>query len=143
MSVGIVEPVDEPLGGLLRRAVLELAGAERRRSFPPVLHVGVPGGPSTTFEASYAEPLDLALRVDTLEAMLRRLGPTPVPPLVWLTRPGPLDTQDVDLRWLSASATAAAELDVGLRMVVVDRRGWRDPRTLVGREWTRLRATRT
>ena len=143
MSVGIVEPVDEPLRGLLRGAVLELAGSETRRVFPPALHVGVPGGTSTTFDPADGGSLDLSLRVDIVEAMVRRLGRTPAPPLVWLTRPGPLDTQDVDLRWLAATAAAATELGLDLRMIVVHRRGWRDPRTLVGREWTRLRRPQT
>ena len=44
MSVAVVEPVPEPLQLLLRRAVLELAAGERRRRFPPALHIGVPGG---------------------------------------------------------------------------------------------------
>lgn len=135
MSVGIVEPVPDALHLLLRKAVLELVDGERRRQFPPVLHVGMPGGSAATFEPG-AEPLDQALRADVVEALVRRM---PAPPLVWLTRPGPLDTQDLDLHWLAATAAAARELGVGLRMVVVNRRSWRDPRTGVGREWQRLR----
>ena len=67
------------------------------------------------------------------------MGRGPEPSLVWLTRPGPLEIQDLDLHWLAAAAVAAGELGVGLRMVVVNRRSWRDPRTGVGREWKRLR----
>jgi hypothetical protein len=139
MSVAIVEPVPEALQGLLRRAVLDHATAESRRLYRPVLHVGVPGGSETTFEPGEDEPDDQALRVDVVEAMVRRVGRLPGAPLVWLTRPGPLTTQDLDLRWLSATTTAAGELGVALRMAVVDRRSWRDPRTGVGREWQRLR----
>jgi hypothetical protein len=142
MSVGIDEPVPSQLRALLRRAVLDLAERERRRVFPPALHVGVPGGTLATFDQADGEPLDLTLRVDVVEAMIRSLGRTPAPPLVWLSRPGPLDTQDVDLCWLAASAAAAAELDLELRMVVVDRHGWRDPRTGVGHRWTHLRRVR-
>ena len=137
MSVGIVEPVPRALQRLLRLAVLELVDSERRRQFPPMLHVGTPGGPAATFEPE--GPLDQALRVDVVEALVRRAGRGPGPSLVWLSRPGPLDIQDLDLQWLAAAGTAARELGVGLRMVVVDRRSWRDPRTGVGREWQRLR----
>ena len=137
--MGIVEPVPDALHLLLRRAVLDLVEGERRRQFPPMLHVGRPGGPAATFEPDQGEAADHALRVDVVEALLRRVGRGPDPPLVWLTRPGPLEIQDLDLHWLAAAAAAAGELGVGLRMVVVNRRSWRDPRTGVGREWQRLR----
>ena len=139
MTVGIVEPVPDALHLLLRRAVLDLVEGERRRQFPPTLHVGRPGGPAATFEPDQGEAADHALRVDVVEALVRRLGRGPEPSLVWLTRPGPLEIQDLDLHWLAAAAVAAGELGVGLRMVVVNRRSWRDPRTGVGREWKRLR----
>jgi hypothetical protein len=139
MSVAIVEPVPEPLQGLLRRAVLDHASNESRRLFPPVLHVGVPGGTTACLEIDADEPDDQAVRIDVVESMVRRVGRVPGTPLVWLARPGPLTVQDLDLHWLAASAAAAGELRVGLRMVVVDRRSWRDPRTGVGREWQRLR----
>lgn len=139
MSVAIHEPVPDPLQGVLRRAVLDHASSESRRHYAPALHVGVPGGTTASFETSPDDPDDQALRVDVVEAMVRRVGRLPGTPLVWLTRPGPLAVQDLDLHWLSASAAAAEELGIGLRMVVVDRRSWRDPRTGVGREWQRLR----
>ena len=139
MTVGIVEPVPDALHLLLRRAVLDLVEGERRRQFPPVLHLGRPGGPAATFEPDRGEAADQALRVDVVEALVRRVGRGLDPPLVWLTRPGALDIQDLDLHWLAAAAAASAELGVGLRMVVVNRRSWRDPRTGVGREWRRLR----
>jgi len=142
MTVPIVEPVPDPLQALLRRAVLDHAAAERRRRYPPTVHVGVPGGSLTTFRLEADEPSDQSLRVDAVEAMVRRLGRRPGVLLVWLSRPGPLTTQDTDLRWLAASAVAGGELGVPLRMVVVDRRSWRDPRTGVGREWLRLRERR-
>jgi hypothetical protein len=139
MTVGIVEPVPDALHLVLRRAVLDLVEGERRRQFPPVLHVGRPGGPEATFEPDPDEAADQALRVDVVEALVRRMRRGPEPPLVWLTRPGALEIQDVDLHWLAAAAAASAELGVALRMVVVNRRSWRDPRTGVGREWQRLR----
>ncbi|HET9423613.1 MAG TPA: hypothetical protein VFO49_20915 [Nocardioides sp.] len=139
MTVGIVEPVPDALHRLLRRAVLDLAEGERRRQFPPTLHAGTPGGSEAVFEPDRAEPEDAALRVDVVEALVRRVHRGPDPPLVWLARPGPLDTQDLDLHWLAAASAAAGELGVGLRMVVINRRSWRDPCTGVGREWQRLR----
>ena len=138
MSVGIVEPVPDSLHLLLRRAVLDLAEGERRRQFPPAVHAGTPGGSEAAFEPDDGAA-DHALRVDVVEALVRRVDRGPEPPLVWLTRPGLLDIQDQDLHWLAAAAAAAGELGVGLRMVVVNRRSWRDPRTGVGREWQRLR----
>ena len=71
--------------------------------------------------------------------MLRRTTTSRRAPLVWLTRPGELDLQDVDAAWLAAARTAYAEAAAPLTMVVVTRRGWRDPRSGVRREWKRLR----
>lgn len=142
MSAGITEPEPRLLQTLLRRAVLEHAGSERRRVFPAVLHVGTPGGTSTSFEITADEPTDHALRVDVVEAMLRRVRRRAVDStltLAWLTRPGRLDPQDVDLWWLAAVRSAAAELDLALPMVVVNRTSWRDPATGATREWRRLR----
>jgi hypothetical protein len=137
MSEAVVEPVPEPLRRLLRRAVLDLAEAERRRRwFPPTLHVGVPGGTRRRFEAG-EDLLDHALRVDVVEAMIRSLGRALGPPLVWLTRPGPLLTEDADLEWLAATRTASAELGITTRFVVVGRRAWVDPVSGVGRSWPR------
>jgi hypothetical protein len=59
--------------------------------------------------------------------------------MAWLTRPGDLDVQDVDLAWLRAIAAVSDETDRMLPFVVVTRRGWRDPRTGAGRSWARLR----
>ena len=137
MTVAVVEPVPEPLRRLLRRAVLDLGTAERRRRFPPALHVGVPGGTRRSF-APDDEQLDHALRVDVIEAMIRGLGRTPGPSLVWLTRPEPLLlTEDDDLAWLAATRAASGELRTSTRFVVVCRRAWVDPASGVGRTWPR------
>jgi len=139
---GIHEPVPRPLLAVLRRAVLDHTRAERRRCFPPVVHVGLPGGVEDVFAAGPAEPaesLDLALRTDVLAAMHRIRRPGGSVPLVWLTRAGDLDLQDVDAAWLAAARAAGAEAGVVLPLVVVTRRGWSDPRTGVRREWKRLR----
>ena len=135
----IDEPVPPELAALLRRAVLDHGRTERRRVFAPVVHVGVPGALTARLDLGDNGRTDHALRVDLLEAMVRRTrrpGPTP---LVWLTRRGDLDPQDVDLAWLAAARHAAGELGVALPMVVVNRRCWRDPASGVGRTWKRLR----
>jgi hypothetical protein len=125
---------------VLRQAVLEHARAERRRGYPPVLHVGVPGGTEELFALGPDEPADHAIRADAVAALLQRgRRATGAVPLVWLTRTGPLDLQDVDAAWLSAARTAAAEAGIELTLVVVTRRGWLDPRSGVRREWKRLR----
>ncbi len=59
--------------------------------------------------------------------------------MTWLTRPGPLDVQDVDLAWLRAVTAVNGETERDLAYVVVTRDGWRDPRSGAGRTWLRLR----
>lgn len=138
----ITEPVPAALQRLLRQAVLDHATGERRRVFPPVLNVGVPGLVATAFEAGPHDMLDHALRCDVVEAMVRRCRRPGPPPLVWLTRRGDLSVQqDIDLAWLAAARSAGGELGTRLPIVVVNRRCWRDPGTGVGRTWQRLRAT--
>jgi len=135
----ITEPVDRRLLALLRRAVLEYSTAERRRVHPPVVHVGVPGGVTSSL-ALGDQRLDHALRTDVLEAMVRHAGTTaPASTLVWLSRCGPREVRDVDLAWLAAARAAGAELGRALPMVVVTRRSWTDPSTGVHRDWLRLR----
>ena len=137
---GITEPVPRALATLLRRAALDHVRSERRRGFPPVLHVGFPGGVEEVFALRVDEPRDHAVRADVVAAMLQRVRRTGGgDPLVWLTRAGPLDLQDVDAAWLAAAPTAASEAGVALTMVVVTRRGWCDPRSGARREWKRLR----
>jgi hypothetical protein len=141
MEEGIVEPVARVLHVRLRRAVLDHARTERRRVFPPVLHVGSPGVAVADFVVEPGEPTDHALRTDIVAAMLRRVRQQGSTPLVWLSRPGaPSEVRDVDLEWLAAVRSAGAELGRHLPYVVVNRRAWRDPRTGVGRVWQRVRA---
>jgi len=137
---GISEPVPRAMATVLRRAALDHARAEHRRGYPPLLHVGFPGGAEELFTLTRGDPTDHAIRADVLAAMLQRCRRVAgAVPLVWLTRAGPLDLQDVDAAWLAAARTAAAEAGVTLTMVVVTRHGWRDPRSGVRREWKRLR----
>ena len=44
---------------------------ERRRAYPPVLHVGVPGGPVRRARPRRREPTDPGLRADVVAALLR------------------------------------------------------------------------
>ncbi len=140
MEEGIVEPVARGLYVRLRRAVLDHARTERRRVFPPVLHVGSPGLTVADFAIEPDEHTDHALRTDIVSAMVRLAAPRGDTPLVWLSRPGaPSEVRDVDLEWLAAARAAGAELGRHLPYVVINRRAWRDPRTGVGRVWQRLR----
>lgn len=138
MDPGLVEPVAPRLAALLRRAVLDHATSEPRRSFPARLHVGTPGGAQRVL-ALGAEASDHSLRTDVVAAMLDRAPTGAGTPLVWLTRPGDLELQDVDAQWLAAALAASAEAGRPLTMVVVDRHGWRDPRSGTARRWKRLR----
>jgi hypothetical protein len=137
---GIHEPLPRRVHDTLRRAVLDLAVSERRRSFPTLLHVGDPGGSQAVFGLVAGETLDHTLRTDLVAALLRRTSRPGHDPVVWVTRPGDLELQDEDAAWLAAARAATGEAGVALTMVVVTRGGWRDPRTGVQRTWKRLRA---
>ncbi|WP_244927666.1 hypothetical protein [Nocardioides sp. W7] len=137
MVPGLLEPVAPRTAALLRRAVLDHATSEPRRSFPARLHVGTPGG-SQRVLALEQEDVDHSLRTDVVAAMLSR-APAGAEPVVWLTRPGELDLQDVDAQWLAAALAACVEVGRPLTMVVVNRHGWRDPRSGTARGWRRLR----
>jgi len=138
MHPGLTEPVAPRLAALLRRAVLEHATSEPRRQFPARLHVGTPGGTQRVL-ALGDEPTDHSLRTDVVAAMLSRVPVSGTGPVVWLTRPGELDLQDVDAQWLAAALAATGEAARPLTLVVVNRHGWRDPRSGTSRRWKRLR----
>ncbi|WP_316932040.1 hypothetical protein [Nocardioides marmotae] len=139
-GAGVPVPVPADLGRLLRTAVLQHAQGERRRVHLPLVHVGVPGGAERVLAVRPEDRLDHALRADAVAAMRRataRAGGRE--PLVWLTRTGALELQDVDAAWLAAARTAYAEAGAALVMVVANRHGWWDPRSGAGRTWRRLR----
>ena len=125
---GLSEPLARRTRLLLRRAVHDHALGERRRAYPP-------GTPT-------CRTGDPGLRTDVVAALRVRAGPDP-DQLVWLTRRGDLALQDVDSLWLSAARTAYAEAECELAYVVVNRRGWRDPRSGLGRTWARVRPAPT
>lgn len=135
---GLVDPVGGDLERLLRHAVLAHARAERRRSYPAILHVGDPRTHEQVFPIVPEEQIDDALGADIVAAMRSRSSLER--PVVWLTRPGVLAPQDIDLRWLRSARRAYAEAGVPLVFVVAGRHGWLDPRTGLRREWRRLRS---
>jgi hypothetical protein len=117
----------------LRTAVL-LASSDRRRRVPPRLHVGVPGGPTTTLDDDPS--WDHGLRTEIVGAALRARQD---PRWVWVSRSGPLSMQDVDAAWLGPVVAAAEERGSDVAYVVVTRHGWVDPRSGVRQEWRRIR----
>lgn len=128
-----------PVHAALRLAVARFRQGEPRRAFPPVVHVGFPGGPDVEFVETAGQTLDQALRAEVVAALLSRAQNGAARPVVWLTRAGQLGVEDVDLRWYAAASAAFGEAGVPLAMVVVTRSGWRDLLTGTGREWKRLR----
>ena len=136
---GLVEPLPHALRVALRRAALDHALSERRRHFTPALHAGTPGGPQAVLALEPGDRLDHTLRTDVVGALLARAGRLGPDPLVWLTRPGDLELQDLDALWLAAACAATAEAGTRLTLVVVNRHGWRDPRSAVSCTWRRLR----
>lgn len=132
----LAEPLAPSRRRALRRAVLEHTQRERRRRHLCLVHVGTPGGSQVIVPVHDGET-DHALRVDVLAAAFARVPGPDV--LVWLSRAGPLELQDVDAAWLAAALCAAAEADRDLTMVVVTRLGWWDPRSGVRTTWLRLR----
>ena len=135
----VIDPVPRATGLLLREAVRRLARGEHRRRFAPLLHLGRPGVHEHAVPAALSLT-DHALRCDLVAAVLARhpeAGGTE--PLVWLTRAGELDAEDLDLAWTAAAAAAFAEAGRDLTCVVVTRQGWRDPRSGTRREWQRIR----
>jgi len=135
----LTEPLPEEQAATLRRLVLAFKADERRRLFAPVLYVGDPAGQRQSYAVRADEVLDAALRTEVVAALLLRVRERVPAPLVWLTRSGELDAQDVDADWLAAALAATDEAGLPLTMVVVTRRGWWDPRSDVRREWRRLR----
>ena len=88
------------------------------------------------------EPSDPGLRTDVVAALRVRAtqgASGDDVPMVWLTRTGALELQDVDARWLAAARAAYDEAGAPLAFVVVNRHGWRDPRSGLSRTWARLR----
>ena len=123
------EPVPPEQRALLRRAVVDARPVDRRPDLPAGGARRRPGRAASTLRRP-------ARRADRPRAAHRRRGGDGSaargrtrPAWVWLTRSGELDLHDLDAEWLAAACTAYAEAGVDLTMVVVNRRGWRDPRS--------------
>jgi hypothetical protein len=142
-------PLPPIAAGILRSAVARLRESKPRRSFPVAVHVGGFGAPYPSFVELSGEPLDHALRTEVAaallsrallsRALLSRAQATGAELSLWLSRPGELETEDVDLRWYAAATAAYREAGVALVMVVLTPRGWRQPATGGGVAWKRLR----
>ncbi|PUA79695.1 hypothetical protein [Nocardioides currus] len=131
-------PITRTDHAVLRAAVIALKEETPRGRLPVVLHVGVPGRAHASHGVAPGQRLDQALRGDLCAALLQRTA-TAGPRWAWLTRSGPLELHDADVAWSAAWYAACAEAQVDVPFVVVTRAGWRDPRSDVRREWSRLR----
>jgi hypothetical protein len=98
----------------------------------------VPGEDGAALPLAELGRTDIGLRTDVVAALRVRAGRRP-DQLVWLARSGGLELQDADAEWLAAARAAYAEAEAPLAFVVVNRLGWRDPRSGVGRTWARVR----
>lgn len=134
---GLHEPLPRDLERTLRLAVLRHVESEPRRRHPTVVHVGLPDDHESVFACAPGDPADLGVRTDVLLALLARAPQDR--PLVWITRPGELVTQDDDACWVAATRAASGELGRRVELVLVGRHGWRDPRSGLSRTWKRLR----
>ena len=124
----------------LRLAVFALRSGERRRRFPPALHVGRPGGSAMTYVEESGLPLDPGLRVEIASALLSRALLEEECPAAWLTRVGSPDPHDVDADWLASVRRAFDEAGLLPRCVaVVTKQGWYDPWSGERVVWDRLR----
>ena len=124
----------------LRLAVFALRSGERRRRFPPALHVGRPGAPAATYVEDAGEPLDAGLRAEIAAALLSRALLEEDAPAAWLTRVGSPDPHDLDAGWLAPVRRAFDEAEVLPRCVaVVTKQGWYDPWRDERVVWDRLR----
>lgn len=139
--------------GLREEVRRALAEAGSRRQLPLRCFVGHPGGPAETAVAEVAVPpprlLDdlgagaaTGLRADLVERALDGLD-EPRGALCWVVRSGPLEVGDPELAWWSAAWRGFGRH--GLRPVtfcVLNRTGWVEPDTGLGRSWRRLRPSR-
>lgn len=131
-------PVDRVTHAVLRSAVLELRESEPRLRFPARVHAGVPGR-ARVHELAPGDPSDAGHRAEIALALLHAAARDVPRPYAWLSRPGDLTVEDLDLVWGSAVRWAAGALDGTTDLVVVTRGGWFDPVSGVRREWRRLR----
>ncbi|MEO5661932.1 MAG: hypothetical protein ABIR39_01495 [Nocardioides sp.] len=132
-------PITRTEHSVFRAAVLEFKEATPRGRVPVSLLVGVPGRAVARHLVERGQLLDQALRTDIAAALLQQTSAAGTLRWAWLTRGGSLALHDADAAWSAAWYAACAEREVDVPFVVVTRTGWRDPRTDVRREWSRLR----
>ncbi|CAA9372901.1 MAG: hypothetical protein AVDCRST_MAG32-877 [uncultured Nocardioides sp.] len=131
-------PVDRVTHTVLRSAVLELRESEPRLRFSARVQAGVPGR-ARVHRIAQDDPTDAGHRAEIALALLHAAARDTPRPYVWLSRPGDLTVEDLDLVWGSAVRWAAGALGAATDLVVVTRGGWFDPVSGVRREWRRLR----
>lgn len=132
-------PITRVEHAVLRAAVLDFKEDSPRGRVPVTLQVGFPGRLVARHVVLPGQQLDQALRTDIAAALLQRTAPADGHRWAWLTRAGSLALHDSDAAWSAAWYAACGEAQVEVPFVVVTRAGWRDPRSEVRREWTRLR----
>ena len=132
-------PITRTEHSVLRAAVIDFKESSPRGRAPVSLQVGVPGRAVARHVVGPGQVLDQALRTDIAAALLQRSTPAAGHRWAWLTRSGSLSLHDADVAWSAAWYAACGEASVDVPFVVVTRTGWRDPRSEVLREWSRLR----
>jgi hypothetical protein len=135
----LAAPITRTEHSVFRAAVIDFKESAPRGRAPVSLHVGVPGRVVARHVVDPGQVLDQALRTDISAALLQRTAAAAGHRWAWLTRTGALTLHDADVAWSAAWYAACAEAGVDVPFVVVTRTGWRDPRTEVRREWSRLR----
>lgn len=131
-----------PLEADLRLAVYRLRRTERRRLFPPAVHVGPLDRPvSLDLDAPVRgrpDGYDDGLRTDVARRLLELAEPDGCG--AWLTRVGRPEPHDLDAAWMGPLSRAFLEAGVEPAfLVVVTKQGWYEPRGGRGRTWQRLR----
>lgn len=135
----VLAPITRSEHAVFRSAVIEFKETTPRGRAPVSLLVGVGGHSVARHVVTPGQVLDQALRTDIAAALLQRTAAAAGHRWAWLTRTGSLTLHDADVAWSAAWVAACAEADVDVPFVVVTRSGWRDPRSDVLREWSRLR----
>ena len=131
-------PITRTEHSVLRTAVIDFKEASPRGRTPLSLHGGALDSAAVRHVVEPGQLLDQALRTDIAAALLQRTAAVG-PRWAWLTRSGSVALHDADVVWSAAWYAACAEVGVDVPFVVVTRTGWRDPRSGVLREWSRLR----
>lgn len=132
-----------PQAGRVHRAMRDfVAAAGTRRALPTTMHVGAPEGEHA--DIPVAPWHDGGIRVELVARGLAGLGAEAYDgALPWLSRPGDLDTEDVDLQWCAASRAAYGRYGLTLPgFFVVTRHGWCDVLTGEAHRWQRVRPAR-